>query len=175
MKKIMVLAVIVSMLAVSASPALARGDFRGPGRGGGPLWAAVGLGLLAGAVVVDLLNRPSPPCPPPGSVVTVPAAPVVVTQPAYAEPPVSPLSDAVIVNAELLNIRSGPGYQNPVGNRGSKGCFPDRPGAIAAMAVCAGALGSGGLGDPTVHRAGGPAGQWIAATHERPPNAEALT
>lgn len=111
MKKIMALAVVTSILLVGASPALARGRFHGPGRGGGPVWAALGLGLLAGAVVVDLLNRPKPVCP---LVVVTPAPPVVVPEPTVVAPPGQTPSSAVMVNAARLNIRSGPGYQNPV-------------------------------------------------------------
>ena len=113
MKKIMALAMVVSLLLLGASPALARGRFHGPGPGGGPFWAALGLGLLAGAVVVDLLNEPQPVCPPPRAVVIAPAPPVVtqsVPAPRASENP----AGAVVVNAALLNIRSGPGFQNPV-------------------------------------------------------------
>lgn len=110
----MALAAIATLLAVGASPALARGRFHGSGHGGGPMWAAVGLGFLAGAVVLDLISRPEPACPPPGAVVVAPAPPVTVPPPAVAAPPVENSSGAVVVNAALLNIRSGPGYQNPV-------------------------------------------------------------
>lgn len=113
MKKIMALAMVVSLLVLGASPALARGRFHGPGHGGGPFWAALGLGLLAGAVVVDLLNEPQPACPPPSTVVVAPVAPMV-TQSAPSAGACETPSSGVVVNAALLNIRSGPGFQNPV-------------------------------------------------------------
>ena len=82
----------------------------------GDLWVALGVGLLTGGLITYMINAPvshpvvySHPEP-----IVVPAPPGVVRGYTYAPPTRLSTVEKVMVTAQELNVRSGPGFNHAV-------------------------------------------------------------
>jgi uncharacterized protein YgiM (DUF1202 family) len=130
MKKILIALFTVLFLVVTTGPALARygrypyarshyhgGHGYHHGYSNGDLWLALGAGLLTGGLITYMATSP-----PSHTVVYANSVPVVVPPPprvvvkeyVYAPPAPLPAAGKVVVTAQELNVRRGPGYNHAI-------------------------------------------------------------
>lgn len=130
MKKIFITLFTIFFLTISAAPAFARYNrypyapshhHGGPsyhrGHSNGDLWVALGFGLLTGGLISYMVNAPPSQTvvyANPEPVVVVPPSRVVIKEHAYAPPQPLPAVEKVVVTAQELNVRSGPGYNHAI-------------------------------------------------------------
>jgi uncharacterized protein YgiM (DUF1202 family) len=130
MKKIFIALFTLLFLVVSTGPAFA-GYYRHPyarsyhhgghsyhhGHSGGDLWVALGFGLLTGGLISYMVNTPPSQTvvyASPEPVVVAPSSRVVVKEYAYVPPQPLPAVEKVVVTAQELNVRRGPGYNHAI-------------------------------------------------------------
>jgi uncharacterized protein YgiM (DUF1202 family) len=83
----------------------------------GDLWVALGAGLLTGCLISYMVNTPPSQTvvySTPGPVMEPPPSRVVVKEYSYVPPPQPPAVQRVVVTAQELNVRSGPGFNHAI-------------------------------------------------------------
>jgi uncharacterized protein YgiM (DUF1202 family) len=130
MKKSIISLVAIVFLVVTTGTAFAWNNryahsrpshhYRGHGHHYGnadAFWAILGASVLTGCLISYIASPPPPPAvvyAGPGPVVLSAPPRVVVKEYAYAPPPQPIAVDRVVVTAQELNVRSGPGFNHAI-------------------------------------------------------------